>query len=212
MRLLGEYWLKWGIKIDASYAGTLDRQQKSAQCVCESFQAAANNFPAAVPAPEFNEYETRHLLSGSLGTVVKENPEIANLVAELSAGGSADLVANKKNFQKIFSRAMDMWVDGRLRLPGMESWQEFIGRVNRGLERVMSEQGAGKTVVVFTSGGPVSAAMQKALGLPDKTALELGWVIMNGSITEFRYSGDKFSLVCFNATPHLCDPALITYR
>jgi len=212
MRLLGEYWLKGGLSIDAAYCGLLERQQKSGSCVAEKFVAAGKKFPAACPLHEFDEYETRHLLTGSLAAVIRDNPEIAQLVKEISAAGPVDLVNNKKNFQKIFSRAMAMWVDEKLKLPGMESWREFTGRVGRGIEKVMREQGPGKNVAVFTSGGPVSAAMQKALGLADLTALELGWVIMNGSVSEFRYSGEKFSLVSFNAVPHLREPALISYR
>jgi len=212
MRLLGEYWVKWGINLDAVYSGSLERQTTSARCVLEIFEQAGKAFPEPIILREFNEYETRHLLSGSLATVIRENPEIAELVKEIASAGPIDLVNNKKSFQKIFARAMDLWVDEKLRLPGMETWKEFTARVNLGIERVMKEQGPGKTIAVFTSGGPVSAVMQRALGLADKTALELGWMIANASISEFRYSEDKFSLVSFNTIPHLGEPALVSYR
>ena len=212
MRLLGEHWFKCGISLDAVYVGKMVRQQESVDWVKQVFESAGKKFPPANILENFNEYETRHLLTGSLSTVIAQNPELYELVKEISASGPIDLVNNKKNFQKIFAKAMDMWVDEKLKLPGMESWKEFSSRVGKGIDLVMSEQGSGKTVAVFTSGGPVSAAMQKALFVSDKTALELGWVIANGSITEFRYSGDKFSLVSFNAMPHLNDQALISYR
>ena len=162
--------------------------------------------------PEFNEYETRHILTGSLSTVLTQNPEIARLAKELAPDGLPNLVKDKKAFQRIFSRVMDMWVDEKLNLPGMETWKGFTCRVLAGLSRMMTDQGAGKNVAVFTSGGPISAAMQKALGTSDKTALELGWVIANGSVSEFRWSGDKFSLVTFNTTPHLAEQSLVSYR
>lgn len=212
MRALGQYWVNWGLKIDAVYSGTLDRQTKSAACVKEIYESARKKFPDPVIVPEINEYETRHILSGSLSTVLAQHPEIARLAKELAPTGQVDLVANKKAFQKIFAAAMDLWVDEKLNLPGMESWRQFTTRVNSGLDRVIKEQGNGKTVVVFTSGGPVSAAVQRAMKTDDKTALELGWVIANGSITEFRYSGDKFSLAVFNATPHLGESGLVSYR
>lgn len=212
MRLLGEYWVKWGIKLDALYSGSLERQTKSAELVREVYAQTGKHLPEPIILKEFNEYETRHLLSGSLSLVIKENPEIAKLVQEISQSGPIDLVNNKKTFQKIFAKAMDLWVEEKLKLPGMESWREFIARVNRGIAKVMKEQGSGKTIAVFTSGGPVSAVMQRALALTDKTALELGWVIANASVSEFRYSGEKFSLVSFNALPHLSEPTLVSYR
>jgi broad specificity phosphatase PhoE len=212
MRALGKYWVDWGLKIDAVYSGTLDRQTKSAACAQEAFLAAHKKFPDPVIVPDLNEYETRHLLGASISTVLAEHPEIAKLAKELSASGPVDLAANKKAFQKIFAAAMDLWVDEKLSLPGMETWRQFTTRVNAGIDRVIKEQASGKTVAVFTSGGPVSAAVQRAMKCDDKTALELGWVIANGSITEFRFSGDKFSLATFNATPHLSEPALVSYR
>jgi len=212
MRRLGEYWLQWGVKIDAVYSGSLLRQTASAQGVNEIYAQAGKPLPQLIILREFNEYETRHLLTGSLSSILAQNPEIAELVKEISQSGPIDLVNNKKAFQKIFARAMDLWVDEKLKVPGMETWREFTGRVQAGIEKVMNEQGSGKTVAVFTSGGPISAAMQKALGLADKTALELGWMIANGSITEFRFSPDKFSLSAFNAAPHLDRPGLISYR
>ncbi len=212
MHSLGKFWVQRGIRPDAVYAGALVRQQNSARWVKEEFSAAGEKFPDPIILNNFDEYETRHLLTGSLSTVLTQYPELAQLVKEPASGVPPDLVNNKKAFQKVFARAMDMWVDEKLKLPGMETWREFTGRVNQGLDLVIAEQGSGKTVAVFTSGGPISAAIQKALGLGDKTALELGWVIANGSITEFRYSEDKFSLASFNTTPHLDRPGLISYR
>lgn len=212
MSLLGQYWLKFGILPDAVYSGSLSRQQRSAECVAEAFRSAGRKFPEIKIIEQFNEYETRHILTASLSEVLTRNPEIARLARELAPNGAVDFVNDKKAFQKLFSAVMDMWVDDRIQVEGMESWKQFTSRVNQGLERVMEEQGAGKTVAVFTSGGPVSAVMQRALKTADKTALELGWVIANGSVSEFRYSGEKFSLAVFNATNHLTEPELITYR
>jgi len=211
-RLLGEYWLRWQVALDAVYTGTLARQIRSAAAVAGVYQAAARSLPQPVSRPEFNEYDTQSLLTNSFPKVAAEHPEIVKLIRELEPRSGADIVENKKIFQRVFSAVMDRWVDGKIRITGMESWQDFAGRVNRGLAELMGEQGAGKTVALFTSGGPISVAMQRALGSSDKTALELGWVIANGSVSEFRWSGDKFSLVSFNGTAHLDRGELISYR
>lgn len=213
MRILGEYWARWGARLDAVYTGTLARQRRSAECVGEVYQKTGAPFPAAVELSGFNEYDSQSILTGSIPSVLSKHPEIASLVKEFSANGEGpDLVNNRKAFQRLFSRVMDLWVAGKLNVSGMESWPEFTSRVNRALDRVMAEQGGGRTVAVFSSGGPISAVMQRALGCSDPATLELGWVIANGSVSEFRYSGKKFSLAVFNATPHLDAPELISYR
>jgi len=212
MAMLGKYWLKFGVRLDAVYSGSLARQKRSAECVAEVSRSAGQKFPDTKIIEQFNEYETRHILTASLSEVLARNPEIARLAQELAPNGAVDFINDKKAFQKLFSTVMDMWVDDRIHVEGMETWKEFTSRVNAGVDRVMQEQGAGKTIAVFTSGGPVSAVMQRALHTADTTALELGWVIANGSLSEFRYSGEKFSLAVFNATNHLTEPELITYR
>jgi len=211
-QLLGEYWLRGNVKLDAVYVGTLVRQRASAEAVAGVYRAAGRPFPEAVTIAGFNEYDSSAILTGSVPQILAENPEIAKLMKEMSPSGKPDLVGDKKNFQRVFSRVMNLWVEGKIKVAGMESWRDFTGRVNRGLDQLMAEQGAGKTAAVFTSGGPISAAMQRALGASDQVALELGWVIANSSISEFRWSQDKFSLVSFNATPHLEKLELISYR
>jgi broad specificity phosphatase PhoE len=211
-RLLGEHWLKWNVSLDAVYVGTLVRQRRSAEAVAEAYRADGRQFPELATLSGFNEYDSSAILTGSVPQVLAQHPEIAALIKEISPAGKPDLVGSKKNFQRVFSRVMNLWVEGKIKVAGMESWQDFTGRVNRGLDQVMAEQGASKTVAVFTSGGPISAAVQRALGSSDQVALELGWVIANSSISEFRWSGDKFSLVSFNVTPHLERLELISYR
>ena len=211
-RLLGEHLSRSGFAFDAVYTGALERQQDSAQILLAAFAEAGRPAPAPVARPEWNEYDSQSILSGSLPRAMAAHPEIAALASELAANDRLDLANDKRAFQRLFSRVMDLWVEGRLGVEGMESWPEFTARVNRGLDRVMAEQGAGKTVAVVTSGGPISAVMQRALSAPDKIALELGWAIVNSSFTECRYSDGKFSLASFNLTPHLAETAMVTYR
>ena len=67
-------------------------------------------------------------------------------------------------------------------------------------------------MAVFTSGGFIGSAVQLALAAPDRTALELHWRLRNGSLTEFAFTRERFSLDSFNTVPHLDDPALWSYR
>lgn len=211
-RVLGEHWVRWGLRLDAVYSGTLERQKASALLVGEAYINSGLGFPTLVETPEWNEYDTAKILTGSIPDIIAEHPEILELARKLAPDGNLDLAGNKKSFQRMFARVMDLWVSGALDIEGLESWRDFVVRVNLGLSRVMEEQGAGRTAAVFTSGGPISAAVQRALSTPDKITLDLGWSIINSSVSEFKWSGDRFSLVSFNTAPHLSDPGLISHR
>jgi len=211
-RLLGDHWVKWGVRLDAVYTGTLERQKKSLAMLREAYTEAGLDLPDPVEMPEFNEYDSAKIMTGSVPDLIRDHPEIMELMKKLAPSGKIDLANNKKNFQRVFAKVMDLWVSGELNVKGLESWPDFTGRVSRGLDRVMDEQGAGKTVMVMSSGGPISAAVQRALQTPDRISMELGWPIINSSITEFRYSGELFSLMSFNDVPHLGAPELVTHR
>ncbi len=211
-RLLGKYWTRWGLGLDAVYTGALERQRQSMAMVGEVYKQAGLDFPEAVEIPGFNEYDAQSILTGSMPEVLAAHPEIAGILKELAPRGEADLKNDKKAFQRVFARVMDLWVDGKLEASGMETWEEFSDRVNSAIGKVIQDTGSGRTAAVFSSGGPVSIAVQKALHVPDKPALELGWMIKNGSVSEFRFSRGRFSMVSFNTAAHLAEPGLVSHR
>jgi broad specificity phosphatase PhoE len=94
----------------------------------------------------------------------------------------------------------------------VETWLEFCSRVNAGLSRFLSAGGRGERVAIFTSGGPIAVAMQRALDLSAEKALQASWMSQNSSRSEFLYSADLFTLSAFNVHGHLDDPAMMTYR
>jgi hypothetical protein len=58
-------------------------------------------------------------------------------------------------------------------------------------------------------------AVQIALGLSDKKALEISWQLLNASITRIKYNSRGMMLAGFNEVTHLeleGDEGLITYR
>jgi broad specificity phosphatase PhoE len=79
----------------------------------------------------------------------------------------------------------------------------------------METYGSGRKIIIFTSGGPISAAVQHALGLTDSKAIEISWQIMNASVTRFKYNSRGMMLSVFNDITHIemeKDKDLITYR
>jgi broad specificity phosphatase PhoE len=83
------------------------------------------------------------------------------------------------------------------------------------MRKIMVENGRGKNILVFTSGGPISAAFQMATGISDEGTLRVVWQIVNTSVTSLIYNAEQISLTSFNGRAHLDlekDPKLITYR
>jgi len=120
--------------------------------------------------------------------------------------------SGRKAFQEAFEIVMNRWIEGQAEDPEIESWASFKTRVAADIEKIMATYPDGKTVAVFTSGGPISAALEWALKISPKMALDLAWVVKNASITEFKFKSDRFSLTGFNMTPHFNDDTLVTYR
>ena len=93
-----------------------------------------------------------------------------------------------------------------------EPWKNFCARVNRGLSSFLSAGGSREQVAIFSSGGPTSVAVQRALALTPLKTVQLSWMVRNCAYSEFVYSSDRFSLGAFNAIPHIEDEAMRTYR
>ncbi len=117
-----------------------------------------------------------------------------------------------KTFQDIFEVIIGRWAAGKLPLEGIEPWADFNSRVQRGLAGLSANGSGGQTVAIFTSGGPVGAAMQRALDLSTEATLKAAWMVRNCSFSEFLFSPGRFTLSTYNATPHFTDPEFLTHR
>ena len=62
----------------------------------------------------------------------------------------------------------------------------------------MDDQGAGKTVGVFTSGGTLATIVAQVLGLGGEQTYQLYEPIFNCSVTQLFYSRSKISLSYYN--------------
>ena len=67
----------------------------------------------------------------------------------------------------------------------------------------MSNAGRGKTIAVFTSGGPIAISVQTILQAPEFKAAELNWRVYNCSVTRYTFSGERVTLDAFNDVSHL---------
>jgi broad specificity phosphatase PhoE len=112
----------------------------------------------------------------------------------------------------MFEVIIGRWADGKLPLEGIEPWVNFCSRVQLGLAELCARESDGQQIAIFSSGGPVGVAMQRALDLSTESTLKTAWMVRNCSYSEFLFSSGRFTLSTYNATPHFTDPEFLTHR
>jgi broad specificity phosphatase PhoE len=206
-RQLGAYWLQHPLRVDEVYCGPRQRHRETADELRQAYQRAGVAWPDPLPLAEFDEHQVDQLVREHGAELVARVPALDGLFA---AYRGAQTPSDKhRGFQRLFEAVVECWRQGEPL--GVESWPDFQRRVNAGLDQLVGRPGHNRVVLVVTSVGPVSVALQRALGCSDQTALQTGWRLWNGSLTEFMFSGDRFTLDVFNALPHV-SPAKRTYR
>jgi broad specificity phosphatase PhoE len=210
-RLLGDYWVKRGQPLDALFTGAQKRQQDTLVALQDVCRKAGLDLPDPVVNEAFNEYDAAGMLAHYLPILLQEEPGLEETV-DRAMHADGDSKVRRKAFQDILTVVMNRWIAGKIDAKSVESWERFTHRVIRGVEEIVAAYPSGKTVAVFTSGGPISAVMQYALETTDRVALALGWAVKNASITEFKYRGEMFSMTGFNMTPHFDEDTFVTYR
>lgn len=209
-RLLGEYWARKTAIFDFVYSGPRRRQKETARIVGQAYSEAGVPWPDPIIVPEFDEFQAEAVMSKALPQLVESDPRVRKLhLAFQDAQGTQERF---KTFQRVFEVVIARWAHGELPVPGLEPWPEFCSRVQGGLGRLCDNGNRGRRIAVFSSGGPVGVAMQKALGLDTGATLKTAWMVANGAFSEFLFSPGRFTLHSFNAYPHLTDPNFLTYR
>ena len=185
-RLAGDALRAMGWVPDRLVTGTLQRQRDTLTEM--GFDGAHEEHPG------FNEYDFHNLLSVRF------------------AGQVPDLVQHdrKTHFRTLRETILD-WQGGGC-VGARESWDAFAARVEAA--RAFATDTPARRVLVVSSGGPIGQLVARAMQAPTAMMMELNLQVKNSSISKFVFSGPRFFLHQFNATPHL-DPAahaeLLTY-
>ena len=209
-RLLGEYWSRRGTLFSAAYSGPRTRQLETARIVSEVYRRSGVAFPEITGMDEFDEYHAEAVMQACLPQLAPRSAEINGLHRAYTA--ASEPAEQRKSFQKLFEAVITKWVAGEVTADGIPSWDEFCTRVERGITEVVRDAPSAATAVIFTSAGPIGAAMRRALHLSASDTLQLTWMSCNASFSTFLASGERFTLSTFNAHPHLDGDGLLTYR
>ena len=204
---LGVHWAELNLIFDQVYVGPRRRHLQTAHAVAAVYRERGLNWPELIALPELDEHSGQDVLRRSLPDLMQRDPAIRKMKERLR--GDSDTA--QRDYLRLFQKVTRMWVRHELSLPDLEAWHEFRSRVQRGFAKITEAAGSKKKVAAFVSGGPVAAALGVALSLDDEKTLELSWVVRNASYTEFLFSRGRFSLVTFNAVPHLTSPHLLTF-
>lgn len=205
--LLAEYFLSAGIRFDEVYSGTMKRHLGTADEYLSAHAAAGKNPPALKKLPGLDEYDSKAILTRLIPVLIDERPEYIEY--------TNNLLGDKKSFQIVFESVMAMWASGDYDMGEIQTWKQFSKGVGDAVGEIMRECGSGKSIGVFTSGGPVSAVMQSVLGLSDEMTMRLREQIVNSSFTRFKFSAQRIMISSFNEYPHLelsGNRGMITYR
>ena len=205
-QVTGAYFRDTGVVFDAVYSGDLSRQRETARLAIASQPAEITHHID----PRFNEIENDQQVKYLVPEVVKTNPEIQALVDRgLSSG---------KDYQKVIEAVFNYWVSPACTDTRLASWADYSLGVREALADVIREQGAGKTVGIFASGGTLATIVADVLGLGGDETYQFYEPVFNCSVTQLFYNRSKVSLSYYNDCSFLRvlgaqqDENLVTYR
>ena len=207
MRILGAHMVATGCRVQAAYSGPLERQKSSATETIQRCHELGANVPSATILPDLSEYDYEAVLASQVPAMIAADPSLENDLKNIFHDATA--------FQNIFEAAILRWVSGDFDQPGVETWKAFSLRVRKALTDICARHTGNDAVLIFTSGGFITAALQAFLKLPGVQALDLAWQLANASVTRMVCRKKLLLLAQFNATAHLelCrEKDLITFR
>ncbi|AXT86542.1 histidine phosphatase family protein [Aeromicrobium sp. A1-2] len=119
------------------------------------------------------------------------------------------MTADPKAFQRVLNLALDEWIAGHGE--HAETYQDFVARVMTSFAAVAADASSGRSVVVFTSGGPIAMVASHLLSGDDSLFQRLNDVVINASVTTVIVGSTGPRLLAFNESTHL-PRDLITFR
>lgn len=214
--MIGDSLTARGVEANLVVHGAMRRHKETMQGAQKSWHA----YGSIIEHAGFNEFDSDDVIAAAhlelnIPGYYKDGIASHNLVQKAVLGAYLTKQKNpKKAFQTLFTTAINRWISGEHDNDYLESWKQFTQRCRDGLKNTI-EQSAGKNVVIFTSGGPITAIVQACLGLDDEHAFKLNWSLVNGGITQLLYNQQgKISLASCNEQEHLirAGKKALTYR
>lgn len=191
---------RWQLKQtpDKVYSGDMKRHLQT----FKHFKRGLNNDSLAVNSDSgFNEFDHHDVLK-----CYQPAWQTPNMFASYLKQQSSP----KKAFQQAFTGAMQRWISGKFD-DYVEPFEHFKQRCIGALEGVMqqhlsllnTEQKKINNIIIFTSGGVISAVIQHILQCGDDNMMAVNKQLVNSNVTKLLFSKDRLSLVYLNNYSHL---------
>lgn len=119
------------------------------------------------------------------------------------------LAHDAKAFQASLNVALTAWIAGT---PGaVETYAAFRGRVMGAFAAAVTRATPGRTIAVFTSGGPIALVVSHVLAGNDSLFQRLNDVVINAGVTTVIVGQTGARLLAFNEHVHL-PRDMVTFR
>jgi broad specificity phosphatase PhoE len=201
-RLLGEYFRAQGIRFAAAYSGALARQRATAGEVLPDAEIIVD--------PGWDEFDLANVYREFAPLLIQDDEQFRVEYEEMQQAIARQEAAVHRKWNDCDKKCVRAWVEGRYPYSG-ESWVQFVERIHGALARVVDRAHEGN-VAVFTSATPIGVSAARTLELSDGRAMWLAAVMFNASVTTLRVHGGEVRLFTMNATPHLNEALLRTFR
>jgi broad specificity phosphatase PhoE len=192
--VLGKALADRGVRPDLVISGSMRRHIRTAEL------AVGADLPVEVDEG-FDEFDHEQV-------ILAHKPAYrvrAVMVADLARTGNPH-----RAFQEMFTVATQRWIDGGDGYT--ESFQAFCERSEAAVRRTAERLGKGETAVVFTSGGPIAAAVSRLLSGGDGLWAKLNPITINTAITKVLSGQRGLTVVSHNEHGHLDGTGMLSYR
>lgn len=205
--LTAEYLFNNGMSFAAAYSGMLKRQVATAEVVLDYLKENTARTPGLRQVDGLNEYQYETIMRHYIPLLAQEDSSLHPFIDKL--------YTDKRSFQFVFDRVMTKWLSDDPSPDGVEGWNTFKDRVGNSIKQIAEENEKDSRIIIFSSGGVISAAVHIATGMSPYESIRMGWGLVNTSITKFKFGSSGLILHSFNSYPHLesyRSGELITYR
>jgi broad specificity phosphatase PhoE len=175
----------WNRDIEAVYVGPRKRHMQSYEAACQE------RWPMAIQAKWLDEFPAFELVGQGLMSLLAIEPDMGRSISGLQREGTGGA-----SFMEVLKKATQHWIDGRLVIEGVESYEEYDARMTQAVHTLTRPRD--EVVVAFTSAGFISSFVGKVLQADPWLSLRSAWAMHNASATIFRLTDEGPILAAMN--------------
>lgn len=183
---LGAYFAEANINPTRIITGDLKRHLQTTEGIIQGLASANEKIAELEQHTGWNEFDF-HMIGQAY---LKSHPE------------HAPDQANPRSFFSLLRKALRAWSEDQLEGALPETWICFQSRVLEALNFARKNTD-NETVLVISSGGAISMALQHIMGFDNATLINLNLQTRNTGFSEIYFNGLNSYLASFNAVSHL---------